>query len=109
VTAVPNRIDGNEIRPVRVTAGTAVRKSGDDATGKAGSGHAPAQDVHITSTARTLAALEQAVLDLPAIDEQRVAAVRERLASGGYSVDPQRIADGLLRMEGALWELGKQK
>ena len=97
-----NKIDGLEVRPVRVSAGTAVRKPMDSAAGKAGSGAASGSDVHITSTARSLAALEQAILDMPAIDQSRVDDVQQRLVSGQYEVDPQRIADGLVRLETVL-------
>jgi negative regulator of flagellin synthesis FlgM len=103
VTAVSNKIDGLEIRPVRVSAGTAVRKTEDSAAGKAGSGAPSTGDgVHITSTARTLANLEQAILDMPAIDQERVDEVQRRIASGQYQADPQRIADSLLRLESDL-------
>lgn len=101
-----NKIDGLEVRPVRVSASTAVRKTTDDgAAGKAGSGAASGGDVHITSAARSLASLEQAVLDMPAIDQDRVDEVQQRLASGKYEVDPQRVADGLLRLETVLSDL----
>jgi len=100
--AVSNKIDGIETRPVRVSPGTPVRKPMDSAAGKAGSGAASAPDVHITSTARSLASLEQAVLDMPAIDQERVDEIQRRLESGQYEVDPHRIADGLLRLETVL-------
>jgi negative regulator of flagellin synthesis FlgM len=103
---VSNKIDGLEIRPVRVSASTAVRKSSDSAAGKAGSGAASEGDVHITTTAKSLASLEQAILDLPAIDQDRVDEVQQRLAGGKYAVDPQRVAAGLLRMENELKGLG---
>lgn len=96
---VPNKINGLEVRPVRVSAGTAVRQVEDASAGKPGSGEAPPPDVHITSTARSLASLEQEIRDLPAIDQKRVDEVQRRLASGQYHVDPQRIADGLSRLE----------
>ena len=94
-----NKIDGLEIRPVRVSASTAVRKSSDSAAGKAGSGAASESDVHITTAAKSLASLEQAILDMPAIDQDRVDEVQQRLTSGKYEVDPKRVAAGLLRME----------
>ena len=97
-----NKIEGLEVRPVRVSAGTAVRKTTDSAAGKAGSGAPSGTDVHITSTAKGLAALEQSILDMPAIDQARVDEVQQRLASGKYDVDPQRIADGLLRLDTVL-------
>ena len=103
-----NKIDGLEVRPVRVSAGTAVRKTEDSAAGKAGSGAASPGNVHITSTARSLASLEQSIMELPAIDQQRVDEVQARLASGQYAVDPQRVADGLLRLEGDLRSLARK-
>jgi negative regulator of flagellin synthesis FlgM len=99
---VSNKIDGLEVRPVRVSAATAVRKTTDSAAGEAGSGAASRTDVHITSTARSLASLEQAVLEMPAIDAARVDEVQQRLASGKYEVDPHRVADGLMRLETVL-------
>jgi anti-sigma28 factor (negative regulator of flagellin synthesis) len=36
------------------------------------------------------------------VDEVRVAAVRQRLQDGSYEIDPQRIADRLLRLEADL-------
>lgn len=103
-----NKIDGLELRPIRVSAGTAVRKPDDSATGKAGSGEQPAGDVHITSAARNLASLEQAIRDLPAIDQSRVEEIQQRLASGRYEIDPQRIADRLLRLETNLSRLTRK-
>ena len=97
-----NKIDGLEVRPVRVSASTAVRKTADSAAGKAGSGAASGGDVHITSTARSLASLEQTILDMPAVDQDRVDDVQQRLTSGKYAVDPHRIADSLLRLENEL-------
>lgn len=96
-----NKIDGVDVRPVRVSAGPTVRKVEDSAAGKAGSSAEPkpGEDVQITSTARSLASIEQSVRDLPAIDEKRVAEIQRRLENGDYTVDPQRIADKLLRLE----------
>jgi len=101
---VSNKIDGLEVRPVRVSASTAVRKTTteDGAAGKAGSGATSGSDVHITSTARSLATLEQTILDMPAIDQDRVDEVQQRLQSGKYEVNPHRVADGLLRLETVL-------
>ena len=36
---------------------------------------------------------------MPAVDELRVSAVKQRLQDGSYEIDPQRIADRLLRLE----------
>lgn len=104
-----NKIDGLDVRPVRISAGGAVRKAADDAAGKAGSGaSSPDNSVQITSTARSLASLEQSIRDLPAIDQERVAEIEARLGNGTYEMDPQRIADGLLHLESDLRGLGRK-
>jgi negative regulator of flagellin synthesis FlgM len=99
---VSNKIDGLDVRPVRIAASTAVRKPADSAAGKAGSGEPSAGDVQITSAARNLASLEQSILDMPAIDQERVDRVQQRLASGQYEIDPARVARGLMRLENDL-------
>jgi negative regulator of flagellin synthesis FlgM len=96
---VASKINGLETRPVRIAAGTAVPKAGADSTAARDTLPGGAQDVQITSAARGLAALEQKLRDAPAIDEARVAAVRQKLDDGSYQVDPQRVADKLMRME----------
>jgi negative regulator of flagellin synthesis FlgM len=105
---VANKIDGIDVRPVRIAAGAPVRKTADDATGKAGSGASSPDNVQITSTARSLASLEQSIRDMPAIDQERVAEIEARLSSGKYQMDPQRVADGLLRLESDLRGLGRK-
>jgi negative regulator of flagellin synthesis FlgM len=105
---VSNKIDGLDVRPVRISAGTAVRKTAEEAAGKPGSGASSPDNVQITSTARSLASLEQSIRDLPAIDQERVAEIEARLGSGKYAMDPQRVADGLLRLESDLRGLGRK-
>ncbi len=100
---VSNKIDGLEVRPVRVSAGSAVRKPADATAGKPGSDAQPSsEEVQITSTARGLASLEQSIRDLPAIDQKRVEEIQRRIESGQYRIDSQRVADGLLRLESEL-------
>jgi negative regulator of flagellin synthesis FlgM len=59
-------------------------------------------DVHITDTATQLAALEQTVSDLPAVNESRVAQMRTAIEQGTYQVAPQQVADRLTQLEQAL-------
>jgi len=102
--AVSNKINGMESRPVRIAPGGATsRPATADVADRSGSnGVGAGEPVQITGTARQLAALEQSIRELPAIDEARVAAVKGRLADGSYQVDPQRVADRLLRMNADL-------
>lgn len=93
------KIGGFDSSPVQVSTGRAVKHTSDSGSpAQPGSVNTPS-DTHITEPARKLAALEQAVLELPAIDEARVQQVSARLADGGYQIDTGRIADKLLRSE----------
>jgi len=84
-SVVPTKISSMETKPVRVAPGASVHKRLDQA-----------------AAARGLASIEQALHALPAIDEQRVAAVKQRLERGEYKVDPQRVADRMLHLENDL-------
>jgi len=55
--------------------------------------------LNITDSARRLFALAQAVQDSPEIDTERVAAQHHAIASGQYTINPDRVADRLLQME----------
>jgi negative regulator of flagellin synthesis FlgM len=59
-------------------------------------------EVHITDTATHLAALEQGVRDLPAVDEARVAQLRAAIDQGTYQVASEQIAEKLTQFEQAL-------
>ncbi len=62
-------------------------------------------DVSITSTASILAKLQQTLSAKPAVDRDRVEAVRQALASGQYRVHPEKVASGLVNTESALSSL----
>jgi negative regulator of flagellin synthesis FlgM len=95
---VPSKVS-SESKPVRVASAGAVHKRLEQSAGKAGSSAASESDVHLTGASRNLAALEQSLRDMPAIDELRVSTVKQRLSSGDYKIDPQRVADRLLSIE----------
>jgi flagellar biosynthesis anti-sigma factor FlgM len=83
---------GTPIEPVR--PGTALGSSGAGAPSSGGS-----DSVHITDSARALAALSQALQDSPDIDPVRVATLQQSIDSGQYSISSQGIADRLLQLE----------
>jgi flagellar biosynthesis anti-sigma factor FlgM len=58
--------------------------------------------------ASQLAALEQAVRELPAADVARVATLRTAIEQGTYTVSPDRIADHLTQLEQSLESLGRK-
>ena len=82
----------NPIEKIRIS--TTVNPAGGDS-----SPTAQTDSVHITQSARSMAALAQAVSDAPDIDTGRVAAVQQAIDSGQYTVSPERIADRLMQLE----------
>jgi negative regulator of flagellin synthesis FlgM len=94
-----NKIGGIDQRAAPVAASTPAPRVRDAATEGPRTGSTGRGDVVITETARTLAELETKLAGLPAINDSRVAAVRRAIEEGRYQVDPQRIADKLMRME----------
>lgn len=96
---VSNKVNGVDSKPVRIASAGAVHKRLEQSAGKAGSSAAAGSDVHLTGAGRQLAAIEQSLRELPAVDEARVSAVRQRLSGGDYRVDAQRVADRLLGLE----------
>jgi negative regulator of flagellin synthesis FlgM len=97
---VANKINGVEAKPARVAPAAAVGRRQDGTAASAGK--TAGDDVQLTGAARSLAGIEQSLRAQPAVDELRVAAVKERLQNGSYEIDPQRVADKLLRLEGDL-------
>jgi negative regulator of flagellin synthesis FlgM len=101
VLNVTTKIDGLQNRPVQIGTDKKV-SSTSDATATAAGAQASVADsnpVRITGQARQLAALEQALNEVPAVNEARVAAIRLAIEQGQYEVNPERIADKLLRTE----------
>ncbi len=92
------KISGYHNRPVLVGADKSVSRTRDAAASPVGK-TASGSPVHITDQARQLAALEQAVQNAPIVNEARVAAVRSAIEEGRYEVEPERIADKMLRMD----------
>ena len=99
-----NGVDGSS--PASLGSGRVDRRSTGSVQGGGAAGGAAGADggdnVHITGTASTLATLEQALRDLPAVDDARVAATRSAIEQGTYTISPHRIADQLIKMEQSL-------
>src|SRR5690349_20266245 len=101
--AVPNRISGTDAKTARIAPTAALQRRQEQTAAQVSpQGEAPGADVQLTPAGRHLAALEQSLRAQPAVDELRVAAVKQRLEGGDYRVDPQRVADRLLHLEAEL-------
>lgn len=99
-------VDGNS-PSTAIGAGRAVQRPQDAATaGTQGSqssqGSGGGSSVQITGTARQLASLEQAVRDLPTVNDARVAQISNAIEQGTYTVDARHIANQLIQIEKAL-------
>jgi negative regulator of flagellin synthesis FlgM len=98
VLDVTTKISGYQNRPVQITD-KKVSSASDAAANPAKAGVTSNSPVRITDQARQLAAMEHALIDVPAVNETRVAAIRLAIEQGQYQVNPERIADKLLRTE----------
>lgn len=61
--------------------------------------------VNLTDSAQTMQHMERTLANTPAIDHNRVDAIRQAIANGQYRVNSQRVADGLLRADQAMAKL----
>jgi negative regulator of flagellin synthesis FlgM len=95
-----NKISGIDGRPVQVGGGTPVSRTKDATSdGRKTENSAIASNIDVSDTARTMAALENRISTLPVVNESRVDAVRRAMDEGRYHVDPQRVADKMMRFE----------
>jgi negative regulator of flagellin synthesis FlgM len=101
VLNVTTKIDGLQNRPVQIGTDKKVSSTSDATVTGTGAkaSVADSSPVRITGKARQLAALEQALNDVSDVNEARVAAIRLAIEQGQYEVNPERIADKLLRTE----------
>lgn len=69
-----------------------------------GNGSAPStaaggDSVNLTDTARQLQELTRTAANAESVDPERVAAVRQELADGQYTIDSRQIAERLLQFD----------
>lgn len=86
-------------RPVQPGTDKKVSSRTSESAAPQGDAAVAGSPVRITDQARQLASLEQAVSGLPVVNEARVSAIRLSIDEGRYQVNPERIADRLLRTE----------
>lgn len=96
------KIDGLPAAAVRGTAPALgqVARAGD--ARKAVEAPAAADSLRLTGEATGLQALQRDLSTRPAVDEARVQAVRDALASGSYRIDPEVIASRMLELDAQL-------
>lgn len=100
---MPTKIGGLDTTgPAHIGTGSSVKRASTATAGAQTDQSSSLNDTQITESARQLAALEQTVRDLPAIDEARVEQVRSAIQKGDYQIDSSKIADKLLQLEQGL-------
>ncbi|MGA3156153.1 MAG: flagellar biosynthesis anti-sigma factor FlgM [Steroidobacteraceae bacterium] len=96
-------IDAGASRPVdSVRPKPAISSSSSESQSSATS-----DTVTVSSAARNMTSLQQAVNEVPDIDTNRVAAVQQALGSGQYKINAGKIADRMIQLEGDLRSTGK--
>lgn len=100
------KINGQGFRPAdtggtrRSEAAKAPSSQGQSRAGTtADSSATGGETVSITQSGMLLSKLEELVQSAPVVDADRVAALKDAIASGTYEIDDQRTADNLLRFE----------
>lgn len=58
-----------------------------------------ADKVELSSQARTFKALEQEAKRMPEVDQEKVEQIKKAINDGEYSINPERLADAILRFE----------
>ncbi|MCR6653720.1 MAG: flagellar biosynthesis anti-sigma factor FlgM [Cellvibrionaceae bacterium] len=93
-------------RNANVTSGGVKAKSAPPAEAGAGSRSSAkpsvGDNVSLSSQAQTLGRLETAVKQSGDVDEAKVAAIRQAIAEGRYSIDSDAIAERMLAQDGLL-------
>ena len=96
------KINGQGFRPAD-TAGArrseAAKAASSQAQPRKAGVPSSADTVSITPSALLMAKLGEVVRSTPVVDNERVAALKDAIASGTYQVDAQRVADRLLKFE----------
>jgi negative regulator of flagellin synthesis FlgM len=98
------KINGQGVRPSDTASTrrteTAKPTSGHGKSAATAEPAAAAGDtVNITATGLALSRLEEIVQRAPIVDTERVAAIKDAIASGSYEVDARRVATALLAFE----------
>jgi flagellar biosynthesis anti-sigma factor FlgM len=73
----------------------------DASSQKTPSGPSQESTVNLSGPA-TLKAMEQRIADTPVVDAVKVRATREAIAAGDFTIDPSRVADKMLALEGMI-------
>lgn len=92
-----------QVAPVKGSNSSGVVADKLQGEGSAASSSSQTGDqVTLTTSARTIQKLEEAVSKTPVVNQEKVAAVKHAVSSGTYRVDANRVAGKLLKFERGL-------
>ena len=95
-----NNIGSNQIRDQsRAATATDPNRS---VAGDATASRSATDRVELSDSAKSLQSLAHEIADLPAVDAARVDSIKRAITEGRYHVDPVRLAQKFLELEGDL-------
>ena len=93
------KINGVSGGPPRLDSSKPAQPAGKTGSSDSLRSTSAADEVSLTDSAQLMMRLERLIDDVPQIDRDRVEAVKQAIADGSYSVDAERVAAEVLRME----------
>ncbi|MGF1908034.1 flagellar biosynthesis anti-sigma factor FlgM [Vibrio kasasachensis] len=84
------------------TTRSAPRSSDSSASSSTSSAKAPStpQDaVSLSSAGKAVGEMHNQMVSQPSFDQVKVAAIKEAIANGSYTVDPEKLADNMIKFE----------
>ena len=99
-----NNIKGNQPLNPATTQKNAPQtgKTADSSTAAPNQKSSSEDKVSLTGTATMLQSLQQQVREAPAVDSEKVEAIRAAIAEGNYPVDSEKLAQKMIDLEGQL-------
>ena len=62
----------------------------------------PNDAVSLSHQGKAVSQLQKELASSPSYDSKKVAAIKEAIANGSYKVDPQKLADNMMKFENEL-------
>ncbi|WP_367971261.1 flagellar biosynthesis anti-sigma factor FlgM [Vibrio scophthalmi] len=73
--------------------------SSSTSTSAAKTSSTPQDAVSLSSAGKAVGEMHNQMVSQPSFDQAKVAAIKEAIANGSYSVDPEKLADNMIKFE----------